>query len=67
MKQLMMFIFLKTFISSSRDRLAVIDGEVDYCIVRETNEDEKLIIQKLLTHDFLQDQLLYKQSNHAQI
>ena len=36
-----------SFISSSRDRLAVIDGEVDHCIVRETNEDEKLIIQKI--------------------
>ncbi len=36
-----------SFISSSRDRLAVIDGEVDHCIVRETDDSEKLIIQKI--------------------
>jgi predicted ATP-grasp superfamily ATP-dependent carboligase len=35
------------FVASSRDRLAVIDGEVDHCIVRQPVLEEKEIFKKI--------------------
>ena len=34
-------------VACSRDRLAVIDGEVDHCIVRETADDEMVIFRAI--------------------
>ena len=36
-----------SFFSSSRIRLAVIDGEVDHCIVRESSESERTIFESI--------------------
>jgi len=37
----------------SRDRIAVVDGEVDHCVVRLPTDDERLIISKIVaSHEF---------------
>lgn len=44
-------------ISCSRDRLAVIDGEVDHCIVRATRPDEMEIFRKVANSGLFQGPL----------